>query len=137
MKLTADTIPQLALEFMNRDHAEFALLRDRLLGLLTAGATVEQLRSSLDALVEHTRLHFAAEEQAMQDAGFPVYVVHKGEHDRVLAEMAARAESWKQAGDNGVLRDWIERDVGAWFLAHINSMDTVTARFIAAQRSGH
>lgn len=136
MKPNFESIPQVALDFMNRDHAEFALLRAKLLELLAATAPMEQIRGALDELFEHTRQHFAAEEQAMREAGFPVYAVHKADHDGVLADMAARAERWNQGRDNDALRDWIERDVGDWFLAHISSMDFVTARFIAAQRQG-
>lgn len=136
MKPNFESIPQVALDFMNRDHAEFALLRAKLLELLAATAPVDRLQGALDELVEHTRRHFAAEEQAMREAGFPVYAVHKADHEGVLGEMATRAERWKQGRDNEALRDWIERDVGDWFLAHISSMDFVTARFIDAQRQG-
>lgn len=134
MQLTSDSIPQLALEFMNRDHAEFVVLRDRLLGLLTAKAPDEQLGSALHDLVEHTRQHFAAEESVMQEARFPAYTVHKGEHDTVLADMSAQVARWHQGRDNEALRNWVDQAVGDWFLSHIGSMDFVTAQFIDMQR---
>lgn len=134
MKLTPESIPQVALDFMNRDHAEFVILRDKLLDLLAARATVEQLQIALDELVEHTRRHFAAEEQVMLETGFPVYQIHKGEHDSVLAGMSAQIERWHQGRDNESLRNWIDQDVGEWLLAHISSMDFVTARFVDMQR---
>lgn len=136
MKLTPESIPQVALDFMNRDHAEFVMLRDKLLDLLAGRASDEQLQAALDELVEHTRRHFAAEEQVMLETGFPVYQVYKSEHDSVLAEMAAQVERWQQGNDNESLRNWIDQDVGDWLLAHVGSMDFVTARFIDMQRKG-
>lgn len=134
MKPNFESIPQVALDFMNRDHAEFALLRTKLLDLLAATAPVERIQGALGELVEHTRQHFAAEEQAMREASFPVYAVHKADHDGVLADMAMRAERWNQGRDNEALRVWLDREVGEWFLNHVSSMDFVTAKFIAGQR---
>lgn len=136
MKLTPESIPQVALDFMNRDHGEFVLLRDKLLDLLADRAPVEQLQGALDELAEHTRRHFVAEEQVMLETGFPAYQIHKGEHDSVLAEMAAQVEHWQQGHDNESLRSWIDQGVGDWLLAHVGSMDFVTAHFISTQQKG-
>lgn len=47
MKLTPESIPRVALDFMNRDHAEFVLLRERLLDLLSARAPSSSRRVGL------------------------------------------------------------------------------------------
>jgi hemerythrin len=60
--------------------------------------------------------------------------MHKGEHDAVLADMSARVLSWKQDRDAKALREWLDKNVGDWFVNHVSSMDFVTARFIASQR---
>ena len=127
------SFPQVALDFMNRDHEEFAALRGKLLDLIDTGAT-HGIDVLLDELQRHTIRHFADEERAMQEAGFPVYPVHKGEHDAVLADMAARIGRWQGARDIAALRDWLDAAVGEWFVSHVGSMDRVTAGFIAAQR---
>ncbi len=59
--------PQVALDFMNRDHAEFVALRDKLLDLLSVQIPEDKVDTLLDELLEHTRHHFAEEETA--DAG--------------------------------------------------------------------
>jgi len=126
--------PQVALTFMNRDHAEFVALRDSLLGQLDARSPAEAVDSSLDELLTHTRHHFAEEERLMREVNFPPFSVHKGEHDDVLKGMVTRIESWKLDRDANVLRAWLYKDVGAWFVNHVSTMDFVTARFIATQR---
>ncbi|MDZ4253784.1 MAG: hemerythrin family protein [Sulfuritalea sp.] len=125
--------PLVALEFMNRDHDEFVALRDQLLERIDAGAA-DAIDGLLDELQQHTIRHFADEEAAMQEAGFPVYAVHKGEHDTVLADMAARIERWRREGNVEALRDWLDAAVGEWLVNHVNSMDMVTARFVAAKQ---
>lgn len=129
-------LPQVALEFMNRDHAEFVTLRDRLLDLMATRIGDDEVNQLLSELIEHTRRHFADEEQAMRDTGFPPYEVHKNEHDRVLAEMAYQVERWRRGGNADSLRDWVERAVGDWLVGHVGSMDMVTASYIAARRGG-
>ena len=129
--------PQVALEFMNRDHADFIALRDKLLGLLSDPAPDARVDTLLDELLEHTRHHFAEEERLMQESRFPPYPMHKGEHDKVLADMAAKVEGWKREHDSAALRQWLDRGVGDWFVNHVSTMDFVTARYIkAAQTQG-
>jgi len=118
---------------MNRDHAEFAALRDKLLDLIATGSA-DGIDGLLDELQRHTLRHFADEEQAMWDSGFPVYAVHKGEHDAVLADMAARIEQWRRERSIAALRNWLDVTVGDWLAAHVASMDMVTAGFVASRR---
>ncbi|MBI4809039.1 MAG: hemerythrin family protein [Nitrosomonadales bacterium] len=125
--------PQVALEFMNRDHAEFVVLRARLLELLSAAAPDARVDKLLGELLAHTRHHFAEEERLMQETGFPPYPVHKRDHDHVLADMTTRVERWKQGHDVPALKEWLDRDIGDWFVSHVSSMDFVTAGFIKAQ----
>jgi hemerythrin len=124
--------PQVALEFMNRDHADFVTMRSQLLGLISAQATENDMDALLDELLTHTRHHFAEEERLMQETRFPPYAMHKSEHDHVLADMSARIERWKQECDVAALQEWLDKDVGAWFVTHVSTMDFVTAGFIKA-----
>jgi hemerythrin len=71
----------------------------------------------------------------MREVNFPPLPMHKGEHEAVLADMSARVISWKRNRDAGALREWLDKSVGDWFVNHVSTMDFVTARFIAAQRS--
>ncbi len=128
------TLPRVAVDFMNHDHDEFAALRATLLDQI-AGGTADAVDSLLDALHQHTIRHFAAEEKLMQETNFPVYPVHKEEHDSVLADMVTRIAHWRQHGDLDALQKWLDMGVGDWLVNHIASMDTVTAQFAAARQA--
>lgn len=127
--------PQVALPFMNHDHAEFIELRERLLAALAKQPDITEVDALLARLLEHTRNHFGEEERLMQEAQFPPYPMHKGEHDRVLADMKTRVAQWQQDRDAEGLRGWMDKWVGEWFVNHVSTMDFMTARFIAATQS--
>ncbi len=129
---TRISYPAVALDFMNRDHADFVALLDRLDAGL-AGAATEDIGGLLDELLDHTSRHFAAEEAAMQEAGFPAYPIHRGEHGRVLVMLTDRIGQWRTDRDDGALRAWLCGEATDWFTGHVASMDTVTAGFIAAR----
>ncbi len=122
--------PQVILEFMNRDHAEFVSLREKLLGLLTLKSPIAEVDTLLDELHSHTVQHFAEEERQMQATQFPPYPMHKHEHDNVLADMASQIERWKLQRDVVVLRVWLEKVIGEWFSNHVSTMDFATSGFI-------
>ncbi|MFZ2162970.1 MAG: hemerythrin family protein [Sideroxyarcus sp.] len=125
--------PQVALDFMNRDHAEFVAMRGQLMSLIAAQTPKNDVDTLLDELLAHTRDHFAEEEQLMLESQFPPYAMHKNEHEQVLADMSAHIERWKHGRDIVALRDWLDKAVGDWFVTHIGTMDLVTAGFIKAQ----
>lgn len=121
---------KVALDFMNRDHAEFVSLCEKLIATLNDTPTPSAIDLLLDQLAEHTRHHFAEEERQMQATQFPPYRMHKGEHDRVLSALEEHIAQWRQDRDAAQLRAVIERTLDGWFVNHVNSMDFVTANFI-------
>lgn len=127
--------PQVALDFMNNDHEEFVALRSQILSKLSKQIGSESINNLLATLLEHTRHHFAEEERMMRETNFPPLAVHKGEHDAVLAEMSDHIMGWERSGNQNALREWLDGDVGNWFVKHVSTMDFVTARFIAAQQT--
>jgi hemerythrin len=129
-----DAIPQVPLDFVNQDHREEARLLNELDEALAehrAGRTgPETVVACFEVLFEHTKAHFGREEEAMQRSGFPPYPVHKGEHERVLAEMAIEGQAFAQGQDVARLTRYITSAVPAWFTTHILTMDLITARFV-------
>jgi hemerythrin len=130
-------LPDLPLPFMNRDHAEEFRLLEGLGAALEAhghgNGTAGEILERLAILAVRTREHFLHEESVMREAGFPAYLAHKAEHDRVLAEMDVEANAYRRNGDVGRLRRYLIDVVPRWFVSHTTSMDVVTARFVAAR----
>ena len=69
----------------------------------------------------------------MQTAGFPPFAVHKAEHDRVIEEMASEAKHFRASADTARLWKYVMQTIPSWLVSHIQSMDYMTASFIAAR----
>ena len=135
--LDVDALPQVEVAFMNADHREEARLLNALTEALAAlregrGGQGEVTRRWA-ALLQHTREHFAREERAMEETQFPPLEIHRAEHELVLSAMEAEAHAFDEGGDAARLARYVERAMPAWLLRHIETMDLVTARFLAAR----
>lgn len=132
-----DAIPQVPLDFVNADHREEGRLLNALadaLDALDAGrGDPAAVASRLTALRDHTAAHFGREDDAMRRTGFPAFPIHHAEHVRVLAELDDEVRRYGETGDAVRLRAWVLGDVPAWFANHIETMDLVTARFVASR----
>jgi hemerythrin len=136
-EIDPEHVPDLPIAFMNADHAREVALVNGLEAALAEHVrgerSLEDIVARLSVLAVHTRDHFLREEAMMREARFPAYPVHKGEHDRVLAEMDAAVRAFRERGDAVRLRSYLLEVLPAWFVNHIRTMDVVTARFVAGQ----
>ncbi len=132
-----DAIPQVPLEFINADHREEGRLLNALadaLDALDAGrGNAAEVGARLAALRDHTAAHFGREDDAMRRTGFPAFPIHHAEHVRVLAELDDETRRYAETGDAARLRAWTLGDVPQWVANHIETMDLVTARFVASR----
>jgi len=131
VKIDIQNIPQVALGFMNSDHKAFVDIFNTLADLLAQSSRERhEVSALLEQLLEHSREHFAREEQQMIQFSFPAYSCHKSEHEQVLVEMEKELDAWRAAGDVQWLNDYLEQ-LPEWLAGHIASMDTVTANYIS------
>lgn len=137
--IDVDGLLQLATTFQNEDHREEAELLNRAvdaLGALAEGqGSAEDADACLTALLHQTTAHFEREDEAMRRTGFPPFPVHEAEHRRVLGELSRRVEAFRATRDAAALRDYLTRDTVSWFRAHLQSMDFVTAKWLAASEA--
>jgi hemerythrin len=135
-----DSIPQVSLPFMNEDHREEARLLnavgEAILAFRGGQGSAAVVLERFVALHAHTRAHFVREEAAMQRTGFAPYPVHKAEHDHILVEMTEEGRRFRDGSNVERLWAYVSQAVPAWFIGHIESMDHVTARFVAALEPG-
>lgn len=128
-----NTIFQVALDFMNHDHQEAVSMVNQ----LNQAITVQDkplIGELLQQFYQHNCQHFAHEEAEMERYSFPPYPVHKGEHQRVLAQMNEMLEHWQQNQDSQVLQQYLIQELIPWFEGHLQSMDFVTARYLSMQQ---
>ncbi|MEK9711828.1 MAG: hemerythrin family protein [Thalassolituus sp.] len=120
--------PKLPVSFMNEEHEVFiGLMNDAEQSLTMGTFQLQHFRR----LVQHCQEHFAHEEREMLKAGFPAYRQHKAEHDRTLMVMNGLLKQYDLDENIEPLLNFIQDTLPDWFSAHITTLDTVTAHFLA------
>jgi hemerythrin len=125
-----NTFERLSVVFMDEDHEEFVDQLNSIEVLLKGEAADDAVDAALVKLIQHTREHFGHEEEQMAAINFPPYVPHKREHDRVLEGLEGMAARWQATRDAAWLQGQIA-NLWKWFEIHLDTMDRVTAHFIA------
>lgn len=81
-----------------------------------------ELLPALDALIEHTHAHFAAETEMMVACALGSRAEHEAEHRRVLAELAQMRDRAAR-GRFLLVRAYLADGVPDWFRNHLATMD--------------
>lgn len=84
------------------------------------GAGREETGALLNQLIEFTRMHFASEEQLMEQSEFPGLAEHQIEHRRILAHLTESA-FWVQHGE-APMKTLLGR-LREEYLEHIEGLD--------------
>lgn len=115
----------LSYEPMDDTHKEFVEL---------CGALAEDNPTTfiqrLDALIAHSVVHFEQENNWMTETAFPPAGCHKQEHDAVL-EVMREVRQRVLDGDTD-LAPRLAEELPHWFEHHVDTMDNMLARFMAA-----
>jgi hemerythrin len=116
-------------EDMDATHREFVSCVDALLG-----APDDELPARLEALAEHTKRHFAEEDEAMRRGAYNAGGCHVQEHAAVLKSLDEVQAALRQ-GRPAVVRAFAEA-LADWFPEHARVMDLGLARWIVQRRLG-
>ena len=116
---------------MNDTHLEDILIINNVSIALEAKDS-QKVSMLMRELVEHTEAHFSGEEKMMLEKSFPPYLMHKSEHDRALNELRFQETLWNDKNDYVKLKEYLDVTLKDWIINHIQTMDTVTARFLVS-----
>ncbi len=137
MLIDKDSFPRVAVPSMNATHEEeIALINglDDLISAKLAGEDVEAaLAEAIEAFRQHVEQHFANEEALMQQFNFPVFPIHKGEHDRVRQLVHSICDNWQDSAGFEDFVEFIRVELPDWLNEHVSTMDMVTAHFLSEQ----
>lgn len=126
--LWSDQRHTLGLSEMDTAHWEFVELANAL-GACPDSEFAERFK----ALMNHTRAHFAAEEELMAKSAFPAFGEHREEHQRVLGELAQFARGLGR-GRVFLCRTYVQSGLPEWFELHLATMDSALAAHLAKLR---
>lgn len=130
-----ESLPQVAMEFMNDVHQEDVEIINDLYDLILkyeinqTDENEREITKKYQEWFNHTVDHFRGEEEKMLELNFPPYPMHKGEHDRALEKMDSVFREWNTSKEIEPLKLYLRDHLTQWLTHHIQTMDTVTAMF--------
>lgn len=130
--MNCDSMPKVAMPFMNNVHCEELTIVNRLDALLSTTEISEiEISTCLKEWVAHTETHFARENRLMEEYRFPAYQIHLGEHERAYQYLLEVQKSWEENHDTEILNTYVKETWPIWFEQHLNTMDAITAKFLS------
>ena len=124
-------IPLVSLDTMNKTHFEEVEIINMLLKQLSFDTDNNTISSSFEKLLEHIAGHFSSEEKLMKESQYPVFNIHKSDHDKVLNAVRYAEMEWRNRKDRVVVREYLEEEIIPWLDQHIKAMDIPMADFIS------
>lgn len=135
--IDTETLPRVALEFMNNTHLEEIELLNGLQKAVTdileaeaaSDTENEKVTHLLQTWLTHSQAHFDRENRLMQEIQFPAISLHEEEHTLALSMMTTVIQTWEENRNIDLLADYIFTQWPMWFIRHVKSMDAMTAKF--------
>lgn len=127
--ITQEELPIVAIPSMNNTHLEEMIIINKL-DSAARNDKVEEVSKILKELLEHTRIHFFNEEKMMKESLFLDYEIHKSTHDRYIRELESTVKYFEKHKDTRAIYSHIEGNLTAWMINHVQTMDTIAAKFI-------
>ncbi|MDD5168819.1 MAG: hemerythrin family protein [Syntrophales bacterium] len=95
------------------------------------------IEDTLTFLGDYILYHFAAEEFAMSNAGYPGIENHSGWHKKFQQDISGDLNDIRMSGPSKERILKISFAMENWFLEHIRNMDCAFARFLRESNSQH
>lgn len=115
---------------MNETHAEELEILKDFIDLIDKQPKYQSLLNQFEKLIKHIQFHFDSEERRMREHHYPMYRLHKGEHDKILNQIRFAEMEFRNRKDTKFLKTYLEEDFAVWLVQHIKAMDITLAEFI-------
>jgi hemerythrin len=107
---------------IDRQHKDLIDHFNRLHQAVANHAPRKEVYQLIDEIISHTRLHFAAEERVMIEAGYPLLEAHQAKHRELIQDTLRLKDKLNKVGDE-MFTDWLNHWPFSRVLAHIQHAD--------------
>ena len=115
-------------QVVDSQHKQLVALLNQLHEAMGKGQGRQVAGNILASLIEYTKAHFAAEERLLQINGYPDFVAHKLEHERLTTKVIQFQKDW-DAGQVTLSLD-IMQFLSDWLRSHILGVDKKYVPFL-------
>ena len=109
------------IEAMDNDHKKLLNLINQLQTSVQYYTGKEFEISTLEALVDYTKVHFAHEEELMQQNDYPNFAEHKLQHEKMIEKVDIQLQNYKTNPESAITEALAF--LKTWLIKHINGTD--------------
>jgi hemerythrin len=135
MLINKEAVQILSQDFMNNIHyEEIDIINEIYENIILSENEKDKenhILTLLEKWLEHTKEHFAIEEEHMRAYNFFAYECHKSEHDKAIEELKQHLNEFKDKRNIQDIKVYFDTVVSDWLANHISTMDLVTANFLS------
>ena len=121
---------QLGIPEVDADHQRLFSLADELHVAVSQAAAPREIQDRLASLIDHSRAHFAREEEFMARCNYPGRATHTAEHEQLTARALHLQREFIVNGR--ALSSEILRSLHEWLVSHIDTADRSLSGFAQA-----
>lgn len=115
---------------MDEEHLTIVELSNNFIDPYTLKAGDVLFQDALNCLVDYTLYHFAAEEIAMMEAGYPYYERHRQWHESFRTKMVSYMARGRTRNAAMEIRMTVSATVDDWLRNHVPTLDFEFAGFL-------
>ena len=115
---------------IDEQHQELLLQINGFLEAALIGEGIDKLGGIIDFLLAYVDLHFSSEEYFMEKYQYPLYDVHKSEHERLTREVLQVAQKIKVTKLGRHVVTGLITLMGNWIIEHVQKMDKNLGRYL-------
>ncbi len=126
----------IGIPLIDRQHAEYADLVDKVFEMATGGGVSRQtLSAEVNAVIKYAVEHFDAEEYIMLSANYPAYAEHREKHNEFRSKTDALIAEWGSGMDTDAFTIRLSRYLIEWFCDQVQNDDRKMAIFLNKHRT--
>ncbi len=131
------TVLMTGIPLIDRQHAEYADLVDKLFVMANRGGVNRQtLSAEVDAVIKYAVEHFDAEEYLMRSANYPALEEHSRKHNVFRVKTDRLVAEWKDGLNADEFTVRLSRWLIEWFCDQVQNDDRKLAVFLNKTKPG-
>lgn len=119
------------IESIDNDHKKLIHLINNLQTAVNYKTDRQFEKQTLDEVIDYTKYHFSREEKLMEEHGYPDFVPHKQQHEKMIAKVNEFVEAYEKEEDGAV--ESLLKYLKLWLINHINGTDQEYSEFLISK----
>jgi hemerythrin len=129
-KLQWDESLSVGIELIDEQHRQWIERLNDVDDAIESHRDIHQISSTLEFLVDYTRLHFGTEERHMTENDYPGLEDHKARHEELKGTLDNLVDDFREEGATDALSEAIGTFLFNWLRNHIKDVDQAFGSFV-------